>query len=113
MKYGIPEYLFLEKNKQKCLDGILAPVDRFLFSFSKNEKSVIEKLTIKLTTEKKSVKFTKEMGTNQMILTSEIKSDKSELPFELCLTSQEPLSITVIQSSPVNYLPEKTNIMVI
>lgn len=64
MKYGIPEYLFLEKNKQKCLDGILAPVDRFLFSFSKNEKSVIEKLTIKLTTEKKSVKFTKEMGTN-------------------------------------------------
>ena len=47
-----------------------------------------------------------------MILTLPQKEIAQESVFELCLSSPEYLSVILIQSSPVNYFPEKESILV-
>ena len=49
LKYGFPEYIYLDSNKQKCLNGSMtASIDEFLLSFSKIDRKTIEEVEIKL-----------------------------------------------------------------
>lgn len=82
----------------------MGKVDVFLFSFGKSEKNVVQNLKITLKVLGKDVPFKKEIGANEMVLSTDSSLDSS-LPYSLCLTSSEPMSLTIIQSSPVNYLP--------
>lgn len=116
LKYGLPEYIYLDSNKEKCMAGTMtASIDEFLLSFSKADKKTIEEVDIRLKINEKQVSIDKESGNNEMLLrvNSLLGTEGSQgKKFEICFKSKAPVSITLIQSSPLNYWPEKESIIV-
>lgn len=115
MKYGFPEYIYLDSNKEKCVSGTMtASVDQFLLSFSRIDKKLVEEVEVKLKINDKEVSMDKEVGNNEMLLrVNSMGTDGSQnKKFDFCLKSKTPVSVTLIQSSPLNYWPEKEAVMV-
>lgn len=65
LKYGIPEYSFLEKNKEKCFKGTIdKKKEEFLLSFSQNEKAIAAKIEVNMKIDGKAVALEKELSRN-------------------------------------------------
>lgn len=77
------------------------------------DKTAVEDVEIKVKVNDKEVSTDKEAGNNEMILrVNSMGLDATNKKFDICLKSKIPVSITLIQSSPLNYWPEKENIIV-
>ena len=68
MKYGIPTYLYLEKET-KCVNGSTeSSGDRFLLSFSDKDKALVDKVKEEFKIDGKSLQLSKESAINEMVL---------------------------------------------
>ena len=69
LKYGVPFYLYLEKDKERCVNGKTEGIDdKFLLSYSKTEKSLVDKVNITLKLNKQQVTIKKESAVNEMVI---------------------------------------------
>ena len=66
----------------------------------------MDKVNITLKINKQQITIIKEPAVNELVIKPG-QSFNEKKDFELCLTSPENLGVTVIQSSPVIYFPEK------
>lgn len=82
--------------------------DKFLVSFSGNDKKIAEKVNITFKVSGTIKTLEKQMGANEMVLSlSKMNDLKASSNYELCLKTPKGLSVTLIQSSPIIYFPEK------
>ena len=112
LKYGIPYYKFLDKNKEECISAnVDRPQDTFLLSFDSIKDEEINALLISIKKEGKAVQFTKNVGIKELIITFPETQGLSTGVYSLCLKHPKvSCSVTIVQSSPVIYFPPNTPI---